>query len=416
MDVFQREPGGVLPGCRSFRGIIPEQAAVVRTHPEGSVRILAQAADGEVLGGARQVRQGKERKHAGTRGDIVHPSVIGADPDAAFVVQDDWVDEFVGQGRGILAVVSVQELLARQGIDIKEAVVRADEEVPRGDFRQRVDVVESLSGRNGAADGAGGGVEPIKALVPGSQPEDAVDILSNGTDARGRATVKTETGRDEGPGSGVEYIQPFRGGRIGNPQASVLGNEEVFDDVSFQKTGDISVAPAADSVFKGRYPDASVPVLDKAGGGGFGEAGKAVQGIVHEPEDGVVRAHPEDVVGIFEKGVDIPAAFGAEGVVDDAFPVETVQAVGSAQPDQPFPVLDEGADRVRGQAVPHGIVPERVGGGAGQPDGGDRPDQRGEDDSFHLSQSNSILWIYATGEVSTFGRFYKIIGLPCNGG
>ena len=158
-----------------------------------------------------------------------------------------------------------------------------------------------------------------------------------------------------------------------------------------------------------------MPVLDEAGGGGFGEAGKAVQGIVHIPEDGVVRADPEDIVGILEKGVDIAAAFRAEGMMDDALSVEAVQTVGSPQPNQPLPVLDERADRVRGKAVPDGIVSERIGRGAGQPDGGDRPDQRGEDESFHLSQSNSILWIYATGEGSSFGRFYKRIGLPCNG-
>ena len=413
MDVLRREPGGSLPGCRSFRGIVPEQTAVVRSHPERAVRILAQAADGKILGGVRQVRQGQEGENAGTWSDIVHSAIVCADPDTAFVVENDRIDELVGQGGGVLAVVSVQDLFAGQWIDIQKAVVRADEKVPGGYFRQGMDMVESFSGRDGATDGTGGRIQPIKTLVPGAQPENAVTVLTDGTDACGCTSVETEAGSDEGAGSRIENIQSFRRSRIGDPEASVLGNEEAFHDVLFQKTGNDTVAPAADSVFEGRNPDGPVPVLDESGGGGFGETGKAVQGIIDKPENGVVRADPEDVVRILEQGIDIPAAFRAEGVMDDTFTVETVQSVGSAQPDHPFPVLDEGADRVRGKAVPDGIASERVGGGAGQPCGGDRPYQRGEDESFHLSQSNPILFINATGVGRTFGRFYKRIGLPC---
>ena len=233
MDVEGGQPSAPSGRCHPSAGGIPdrivmEKTSVVGAEPQGTVRVFAQAADDIVFIRAHQVGQGTEQETPCIRRGVIHAAIIGSNPQAAFAVAHHGVNEFVGKGGPVLAVVPVECPLSGQEIHLQKAVVGSHEEAPGSVVREGVDVVESGLGRRGEPDGPGAGVHPVKTQVPGSQPQIAVPVLIYRAHPRGRASFKGKTRRDERACRGIIYEQSDFVGRVCYPDPSVCGDQDVL--------------------------------------------------------------------------------------------------------------------------------------------------------------------------------------------
>ena len=255
-----RHPDGRFPDR-----VVAEQAAVVGADPDRSVRIFAQATDDEILGPLHQVGQRLGGELPGGGRQIVHAAVICTHPETPFVVPDDRIDELTGQGGRVAPVVTEMDPFPGQGVQGEQAVVGAHQQVEGSIVGEGVDVVESVSGRDGGNDGPGGGFKPIDAAVPSSQPQVAFLVFVHRADAGRLAFPEDQARGREGLESGIEQEQPLVRRLVRRPDAAAPVDVQHFDRLSVQKLRDVPVRVAEDALPPGRDPHGAVPVLGESG-------------------------------------------------------------------------------------------------------------------------------------------------------
>ena len=176
------------PQGLSAHRVVVQQAAIVGAHPERAVGIFGDAADGLAFRAAAQVRKADVVEAAHTGRNIVDAAIVGGNPEAPLVVFQGGIDEFVGEGERVLAVVGEEDALPGERVVAQQALVRSDEEGVGGDAGERMQVAEAFLTVVVLDDFPAAGGQIIQPLVPGAQPDAAVLVFRDGDDAR-RGTV-----------------------------------------------------------------------------------------------------------------------------------------------------------------------------------------------------------------------------------
>lgn len=261
------------------------------------------------------------------------------------MVRDDGIDELIGQGRRVAAVVPVQDGFPAERGYVEQAVVRTHQEVPGGVVRQGMDMVQALHGRNGQVYFPLP-VYPVKAAVPGAQPDVSVVVPVYGAYARGRTIYIAESRVQELPGAGVEKKEPAFHRAVGHPKPAVQAHVQVFNIISFQIRGEAAVLKTEQAAAIGAHPDAAIRRLNKTGCYNAAHSGNRREDVAREAVHGIVGTHPDGVRGVFQQRLNVAAVSSRNGVVDGFLSVEAVQPVGGAYPYDAPVILQDG---------PHGV-------------------------------------------------------------